>query len=119
MKAVELLAHAQSILTTRAAGGLSARMAAFLARRALEEIIDARCISADARAPRANTRSQLLILRILDDADLASRAAVAWHRLSNACHLHAYELQPSVAEVEQLCGVVAGLIPATPSVVST
>lgn len=87
-------------------------MAAFLARRALEEIIDVRCISVDARAPRANTRSQLLILRVLDDADAAGKAAVAWHRLSNACHVHAYELQPSVAEIEQLCGVVARLIPA-------
>lgn len=113
MKAVELLAQAQLILTTRAAGGLSARMAAFLARRALEEIIDARCIRVDARAPRATTRSQLVALRVLDDADAAARAAIAWNRLSNACHLHAYELQPSVAEVEQLCGVVADLIPAT------
>ena len=111
MKAVELLAQAQSILTTRAAGGLSPRMAAFLARRALEEVIDARCIRVDARAPRANTRSQLLILRVLDDAGVGSRAAVAWHRLSNACHLHAYELQPSVAEIEQLCSVVVDLIP--------
>ncbi|BBX09943.1 hypothetical protein [Mycolicibacterium aichiense] len=110
MKAVDLVAQAQSILTTRASGGLSARMAAFLARRALEEIIDARCTEVDARAPSANTRSQLLILRVLDDAEVASRAAVAWHRLSNACHLHAYELQPSVAEVQQLCGVVAGLV---------
>lgn len=113
MKAAELLAQAQSILTTRAVGGLSARMAAFLARRALEEIIDARCIRVDARAPRATTRSQLLILRVLDDAGVANRATVAWHRLSNACHLHAYELQPSVAEIEQLCGVVAELMPAS------
>jgi hypothetical protein len=111
MKAVELLAQAQSILTTRAAGGLSARMAAFLARRALEDVIDARCIRAGARAPRATTRSQLLILRVLDDETVARQATVAWHRLSNACHLHAYELQPSVAEVEHLCGVVAKLIP--------
>lgn len=31
--------------------------------------------------------------------------------LSNAYHLHAYEMQPSVAEVERLCGVVAELVP--------
>lgn len=110
MKAVELLGQAQAILTTRSAGGLSARMAAFLARRALEEVIDARCIRLDARAPRATMRSQLLILRALDDPDIGTRAAVAWNRLSNACHLHAYEMQPSVTEVEQLCGVVAGLL---------
>jgi hypothetical protein len=88
MKAVELLAQAQQILSTRASGGLSSRMAAFLARRALEEVIELRC------------------------TDLA---ASAWNRLSNACHLHAYEMQPSIAEVEQLCGVVAGLLPAGPS----
>jgi hypothetical protein len=44
-------------------------------------------------------------------AQAADRAAVAWHRLSNACHLHAYEMQPSTVEVEQLCSVVAGLLP--------
>lgn len=113
MKAVDLLAQAQAILRAPAATGHSARMAAFLARRALEEIVDARCIRVEARAPLANMRSRLLILRVLDDADAAGRAAVAWYRLSNACHLHAYELQPSVAKIEQLCGVVAGLVPAT------
>jgi hypothetical protein len=112
MKAYELLGQAQSILTARPGGGLSARLAAFLARSALEEVIDVRCTRVDARAPRANTRSQLLILRALDDPDVASRAAVAWNRLSGACHLHAYEMQPSVAEIEHLCGVVAGLVPA-------
>lgn len=110
MKAFELLGQAQSVLTANRASGQSARLAAFLARRALEEVIDARCTVLDARAPGASTRSQLSILRSLDDPDVARRAAVAWHRLSNACHLHAYELQPSVAEVEQLCEVVAQLI---------
>jgi len=40
MKAVELLGQAQQILATRATSGLSSRMAAFLARRALEEVIE-------------------------------------------------------------------------------
>ena len=43
MSAVELLGQAQQILATRSTSGLSSRMAAFLARRALEEIIDQRC----------------------------------------------------------------------------
>jgi hypothetical protein len=64
-----------------------------------------------APAPSATTRSKLLILHALDTTDAADRAAVAWNRLSNACHVHAYEMQPSTAEVEQLCGVVAGLLP--------
>jgi hypothetical protein len=111
MSAVELLGQAQQILATRSTTGLSSRMAAFLARRALEEIIDRRCADLAAPAPSATTRSKLLILRALDTADAADRAAVAWNRLSNACHVHAYEMQPSTAEVEQLCGVVTGLLP--------
>ena len=112
MKAIELLGQAQQVLQTRAASGLSSRMAAFLARRALEEIIEQRCDDLAASAPRASTRSKLLILRGLDDPSVADRASIAWNRLSNACHLHAYEMQPSVAEVEQLCGLVATLVPA-------
>lgn len=114
MSAVELLDQAQQILATRTnAGGLSSRMAAFLARRALEELVDARCANLAAPAAWASMRTKLLILRALDDADAADHAAIAWNRLSNACHLHAYEMQPSVAEVEQLCGVVAGLLPSS------
>lgn len=112
MKAAKLLEQADTVLKVNAASGQSARMAAFLARQALEDVIDVRCLRLDARARGASTRSQLSILRSLDDPDLARRAATAWHRLSNACHLHAYEMQPSVAEVQHLCGVVAGLIPA-------
>jgi len=111
MSAVALLGQAQQILATRGTGGLSSRMAAFLARQALEEIIDERCADLAAPAPSATMRSKLLILRALDTAEAADRAAVAWNRLSNACHVHAYEMQPSTAEVEQLCGVVAGLLP--------
>jgi hypothetical protein len=111
MSAVALLGQAQQILATPSTTGLSSRMAAFLARQALEEIIDQRCADLAAPAPSATTRSKLLILRALDSAEAADCAAVAWNRLSNACHLHAYEMQPSHAEVEQLCSVVAGLLP--------
>ncbi|BBY73579.1 hypothetical protein MPRF_04780 [Mycolicibacterium parafortuitum] len=110
MSAIEMLGRAQQILTTPTAGGLSPRMAAFLARQALEEIIEQRCGALGAAASGATTRSKLLILRALDEPEVADAAALAWNRLSNACHLHAYEMQPSVAEVEQLCGVVAELV---------
>jgi hypothetical protein len=50
-------------------------------------------------------------LRSLDTAEAAGRAAVAWSRLSNACHVDAFEMQPSTAEIEHLCGVVASLLP--------
>lgn len=86
-------------------------MAAFLARRALEEIIELRCAALQAAAPYATTRSKLPILRALDTQEVADAAALAWNRLSNACHLHAYEMQPSVTEVQQLCKMVAQLVP--------
>ena len=113
MKAVELLGQAQQILATRATSGLSSRMAAFLARRALEEVIEQRCGDLAASAPRASMRSKLQILRALDEPGVADGASIAWNRLSNACHLHAYEMQPSVAEIEQLCELVATLVPLT------
>ena len=64
-----------------------------------------------APAPSVTTRSKLLILRALDTAEAADRAAVASNRLSNACHLYAYEIHSCTAEVEQLSGVAAGLLP--------
>ncbi|GJF12688.1 hypothetical protein NGTWS0302_02420 [Mycolicibacterium cyprinidarum] len=111
MNAEELLGQAYQILATRDRSGSSPRMAAFLARRALEEIIEQRCADLNASAHYAKTRSKLLILRALDADDVARQAAIAWNRLSNACHLHAYEMQPSATEVEHLCDIVEGLIP--------
>jgi hypothetical protein len=113
MTATELLAQAQQVLTTRT--GLSARMAAFLSRQALEEIIDQRCAALGAAAASATVRSKLLILRALDDPADADRAAVAWNRLSNASHVHAYEMQPSVAEIAHLRAMVVELLPKTRS----
>ncbi|WP_285029789.1 hypothetical protein [Mycolicibacterium sp. lyk4-40-TYG-92] len=112
MSAILLLVEAQKVLNDARADGLSARMAAFLARQALEEIIDQRCADVDAHAPWATARSKLVILRALDSQDVADSAAIAWNRLSLACHVHAFELQPSRAEIEHLCGVVASLLPA-------
>jgi hypothetical protein len=112
VSAAELLGQAQRLLTASDPEGLSPRLAAFLARQALEEIIDRRCADLDASAPRATARSRLLVLRSLDTAEAADHAAWAWNRLSNACHVHAYEMQPSTAEIEHLCATVASLFPA-------
>jgi hypothetical protein len=109
--AVELLSHAQRILTGVGVDGLSSRIAAFLARQALEDIVEQRCINLDAAAPNANARSKLLVLRALDSPEAADSAASAWNRLSAACHVHAYEMRPSTAEIEHLCAVVASLLP--------
>ncbi len=111
--AMDLLGQAQRVLQAPgSAEGLSSRVAAFLARQALETIIDQRCAALNADAPWANSRSKLVVLKSLDTAEAADRAALAWNRLSVACHVHAFEMQPSTAEVEHLCGVVASLIPA-------
>jgi hypothetical protein len=112
MIAPELLAHAKRILAGAGADGLNARIAAFLARQALEEIVDGRLSDRGVSAPWANSRSKLIILRALDDADAAQSAQVAWNRLSQACHVHAFEMQPSTTEVTHLSRQVASLLPA-------
>ncbi|BBX66583.1 hypothetical protein [Mycolicibacterium psychrotolerans] len=112
MTAAELLAQAQHILARRAVRGSSSRTAAFLARRALEEIIDDRCDALDASAPSANTRSKLLVLKALDP-DVGDTASMVWNRLSRACHVHAYELQPSVLEVQHLCHLLSEMLART------
>ncbi|ORV09813.1 hypothetical protein [Mycobacterium celatum] len=114
MSAVELLGHAQRILSGSDVEGLSSRLAAFLARQALEEIIEQRCADLGASVPSATARSRLLVLRSLDTDEAADRVARAWNRLSNACHVHAYEMQPSSAEIEHLCTMVAALLPKAP-----
>lgn len=112
MSAVELLGQAQRVLNEPRKDGLSSRMAAFLARQALELIVDQRCIEVEAPASWASMRSKLAVLRSLGTEEAADSAAIAWNRLSSACHVHAFELQPSAAEVEHLCGVVASLLSA-------
>lgn len=95
---------------SRSAAGGSARLAAFLARQALEELAVERCVALGVDVERPSMRSRLVILRSLDTAENADAAAMAWNRLSNACHHHAYELAPTVDEVRHLCGVVATLL---------
>lgn len=112
MSAIELLGQAQRVLNEPRRDGLSSRMAAFLARQALEQIIEQRCAEVGAPASWASMRSKLAVLRSLDTEEAADSAAIAWSRLSSACHVHAFELQPSAAEVKHLCGVVASLLPA-------
>jgi hypothetical protein len=111
MSATEMLAQAERILAGAGAEGLSARLAAFLARQALEEIVERRLSDLCVSAPWSSARSKLIVLRALDDPEAAHCAQVAWNRLSDACHVHAFELQPSTAEVTQLCRQVASLLP--------
>jgi hypothetical protein len=113
MSAAEVLVHAERVLAGAGADGLNARLAAFLARQALEEIVERRLSDLGVSAPWASARSKLIVLRALDNAEAAHCAEVAWTRLSDACHVHAYEMQPSTAEVTHLCRQVAYLLPTT------
>lgn len=103
-----LLDYADQILDgTVALGSRSTRVAALLARGAFEEWLDEQCPWATAGPHRPTTRSKLAVLDALDrDADVGERAKRIWHALSRICHHHAYELQPSPAEVRLLVAMV-------------
>lgn len=103
-----LLANAQTLLDAPdQAAGTSARLAAFLARQAVEELIDARCAElAGVHVVGASTKAKLAVLKSLDSTPTSAALIGAWHRLTGFCHHHAYELAPTVAEVREVCGAV-------------
>jgi len=80
----------------------STRVAAVMARSAFEDWLDEQCQWAVTAVIRPSTSAQLAVLDALDDADVGQRAKRVWHGLSRMCHHHAYELQPSPAEVREL-----------------
>jgi len=111
-----LLEHADRLLDGSVAlGARATRVAALLARSALEDWLDQQC--AWATAPkRPSTKAKLAVLGVLavldaldDDTDFGERAKRVWHGLSRVCHHHSYELQPSPHEVRQLVAEVRRL----------
>jgi hypothetical protein len=109
----ELLGYAEQVLDgTVSLGVRGPRTAALLARRAFEDWLDEVSGSwltqvVSDRTP--TTSSKLVALGALQGMELGERAKRLWHSLSRAVHHHAYELQPSVAEVRQLVGHVRAL----------
>lgn len=99
-----LVDYAEQVLDGKVALGSSApRTAALLARCALEEWLDERSASwSSGGYPYPSTVSKLIALGALEGDELARRARLLWSSLSRAVHHHAYELQPSVAEVRHL-----------------
>jgi len=99
-----LLDHAKQILAGEVPLGSSGpRTAALLARCAFEEWLDEQSATwAPADHPSPSTRSKLVVLEILGDRDVGAQARWTWEALSRSVHHHAYELQPSVAEVRHL-----------------
>jgi hypothetical protein len=100
-----LLDYAEQILDGKVALGSSApRTAGLLARCALdEEWLDEQSASwASNEYPFPNTRSKLVVLDALRDAEIGAEAQRLWNALSRTVHHHAYKLQPSVSEVRRL-----------------
>lgn len=85
----------------------SSRVAALIARQALEDAVNAWC---GPGMRRASVRSRLVYLRVLVNLERAELATVAWHGLSRAVHHHAYELHPTADETQHLLDLVAVVI---------
>ncbi|MBI2700076.1 MAG: hypothetical protein HYX31_13235 [Mycobacterium sp.] len=97
-----LLTRAESLLESpdRSAVGNSARLAAFLARQAVEELIDTRCASlCGVQLVVGTAKAKLAVLKSLDNTPAGAVLVGAWHQLTGFCHQHAYQLSPTVEEV--------------------
>jgi hypothetical protein len=106
-----LLDYADEVINGEIAlGPRAARTAALLARLALEDWLgdqSASWSSSSGKPPTVN--SKLIVLSRKRGVEVGERARRVWHALSRAVHHHAYELQPSVAEVRHLVGQVREL----------
>ncbi len=99
----ELLGDADRLLSgdRRANGAWWPRATAFLLRSALELELAAYWARVEPGVEACSMRAQLTVLRRPEYAgpDTGTDVAAAWHALSRACHHHAYELAPTLAEL--------------------
>ena len=125
MKAAELLAAARRLLDhpVAATAGVWPRAVALLTRQALEKALDEFWESSPATAglSRCPRRSQLACLPSYLDAATAREIAYVWSALSEACHIHAYELAPTATElggwihaVGRLMAAIRDMVPGSP-----
>jgi hypothetical protein len=112
----QLLHLAELILagSVRMPRGRGARVAALLARTALEDIVTDLCAAQGVDVAKARMRVRLSCLIALDPP-VAGEAAMAWWGLSRACHQHAFEIAPHHAEVSHLVHGVRTLAATTRS----
>lgn len=101
------LQRAETLLASGLPG--ANRMAAWLARSALESGVVRRLEGLGHDTRGASMRSRLTCLHVLDE-ERASDAEFAWHRLSGACHQHAFELAPTAGEVRRLIEQVGRVV---------
>jgi hypothetical protein len=78
--------------------GRGARVAAVLARSALEDIVVETCATHGIDVAEATMRVRVATLIAVSDPR-AGELAMAWWNLSRACHQHAYEMAPHKGEV--------------------
>lgn len=81
------------------------RVAALFARCAAEDLVEARWRAAGLGLEGCSMRVTLAVLGTRFP-DWTAPLSLAWVRLSDACHQHAYELAPSGAEVRHLMDAV-------------
>jgi hypothetical protein len=91
--------------------GLWSRASALLVCQALEATVlrlwELRTLDLEG----CSMRAQLICMRTyLGNPDLAARTGHAWSALSGACHHHAYELSPTLGELQTWFAVVEELI---------
>ncbi|MFI6778751.1 hypothetical protein [Nocardia sp. NPDC050412] len=98
----------------------SNRIAAWLTRTALEQIVDELLRAKGIEAGGASSRARLACLEVAyrDERDVPARSQYAWTRLSEACHQHAYQLSPTYQEVRHLLEIVRSLQASQPPVQS-
>lgn len=111
----ELLQAADA--TLRAAAATSNRLACWLSRSALESVVESllRARGYDVHTMNMRTRLSCLEVAYEDELEISARAQYAWSRLSQACHQHAYQLDPTFSEADHLLSLVRRLAMAQPS----
>lgn len=112
----QLRAETEQLITSAVAvlAGSSAnrnRVACWIARSALELLILRFHRLAGLEPGQSTMRSRLVCLEIAltETPGLVETVDYTWARLSSACHHHAYQLDPSIAETQHLLERVRGL----------
>jgi hypothetical protein len=112
--AVRLLEAADRVLSgeVELPRGRVARIAAVLARSALEDIVIEKCAAHGLDVAEATMKVRLATLLVVSDPR-AGELAMVWWNLSRACHQHAYEMAPHhsvvahwIAALHDLAGAV-------------
>jgi hypothetical protein len=107
-----LLGAARQLIDGQVAGtsGAWPRASALLARQALEEAVRSLWDGRFEAARSCSATHQLLCSRVVLGEQLAGEAFQVWAALSQACHVHAYELGPVVAELHDWINAVERVV---------